>query len=90
MTDKTIRPGDLVWTVKRLPCCGKGKVGIIFKVLDIERDVGSFCYHCGRAVLADVVVPDPPDGGVVLLSRIKKIDPDSKPESITRDEELTV
>ena len=84
-----IREGDLVVVVKPSSCCGfTGKIGKVFKVTGIITCHG--CIHCG-SILNYGEPLALRDNGMTgyIFSRLKRIPPLSKLESIDQAKELT-
>jgi hypothetical protein len=84
-----IKAGDLVMVVRPNVCCGSTKyLGHVATVVDVAMGEASVCLYCGdtRSV-AKVVLSSGVSGD---SSRVRKIDPPALPESITKDQELTV
>jgi hypothetical protein len=84
----SIKVGDLVMIVKPKACCGKGKLGYVFTVHQIDNTWGR-CVDCGYR---DDGVPHAvtADGFGIDLERLIKIDRPALPESLEREKELSV
>lgn len=88
MTDQ-IKPGDLVMVVKPTPCCGnEANIGRIAKVKNVANDSFLVCVWCERLYRKPALASL--DGGRVLLSRLKKLNPPADEESRETTKELEV
>jgi hypothetical protein len=77
------KAGDLVYVAKPQPCCGNASgVGFTFLVGNVFSE-DTTCTGCGRDVLETVAYPKRAAVGYIT-SILKKIEPRTEPESITR------
>lgn len=86
-----IKVGDLVMVIKPKPCCGNGRPGYIFTILEFRMaDANSVCCHCDVPVTGIHATHAAMTGNLgVDIRRLKRIPPLSELEGEKRKEELT-
>jgi hypothetical protein len=82
-----IKAGDLVMIVRNAPCGCTKSLGQVFNVKEVYSFMTA-CVICGHIEgVRDLA--EHPDGDVVQLYRLKKIDPPALPETIETQDEIT-
>lgn len=83
-----IKKGDLVMVVKPTPCCGDVTIlGSVFTAGGPRKKL-SFCAYCGHGY--EMASVEHPEGGRVLIHRLKKIDPPADGDSLPTRADIEV